>query len=82
MSNLQTRLSKRSTEVKNDWDNFVKMKVNECDQKIDKWQQSISQAYGRAKENDHITESINDLKAAVRNAQDTKTKLEVLLMPL
>ncbi|KAF8337659.1 hypothetical protein F5887DRAFT_527946 [Amanita rubescens] len=39
-------LSKRSTEVKNDWDNainVVKMKINKCDQKIDKWQQSIDE---------------------------------------
>ncbi|KAF8316526.1 hypothetical protein F5887DRAFT_1227143 [Amanita rubescens] len=36
-------LSERSTEVKNDWDNAINMKINECDQKIDKWQQSIDE---------------------------------------
>jgi len=32
--------------VKNDWDNainLVQMKINECDQNIDKWQQSIDE---------------------------------------
>jgi len=125
-------LSKRSTEVKNDWDNainLVKMKINECDQNIDSWQQSIDQlteeqkkmsmygclaAFGaflcftasaflpgigmlaalavgaalggiavwQAIQAGKITESINDLKAAVRNAQDTKAKLEALLTPM
>ncbi|KAF8686119.1 hypothetical protein AX14_003950 [Amanita brunnescens Koide BX004] len=39
-------LSKRSTEVKNDWDNainLVKMKINECDQNIKSWGDSIDQ---------------------------------------
>ncbi|KAF8341736.1 hypothetical protein F5887DRAFT_380707 [Amanita rubescens] len=125
-------LSRRSTEVKNDWDNainLVRMKINECDDNIDKWQQSINDlteqqkkmtmyailaAFGaflaftaavflpgvgmlaalaiggalggiavqQAIEAHKITESINDLKAAVRNAQDTKAKLEALLTPM
>jgi prefoldin subunit 5 len=118
--------------VKNDWDNainLVKMKINECDQNINSWQQSIDQlteeqkkmtmysilaAFGaflaftaavflpgvgmlaalavgaalggiavwQAIEANKITESINDLKAAVRNAQDTRAKLEALLTPM
>ncbi|KAF8341758.1 hypothetical protein F5887DRAFT_919094 [Amanita rubescens] len=41
-----SQLTRPCTEVKNDWDNainVVKMKINECDQKIDKWQQSIDE---------------------------------------
>ena len=52
MSNLALRSEivltfdlRNSTEVKNDWDNainLVRMKINECDENIDKWQQSIN----------------------------------------
>ncbi|KAF8326917.1 hypothetical protein F5887DRAFT_1288843 [Amanita rubescens] len=127
-----TELSKRSTEVKNDWDNainLVKMKINECDFNIGKWQRSIDDlteeqknmtmhaclfAFGaflaftaavflpgvgmllalavgavlgglavrEAIGSSQITEAINDLKASIQVAQETKRKLEALLTPM